>query len=270
MHQAVTSTTQDAAAIAALAARLDSAALAARATAQLTADHPGLTLADAYRIQRALIERRVARGEQVVGVKMGFTSRAKMAQMGVSDLIWGELTDAMEIADGGELDFARFIHPRIEPEIAFRLKTRLTGAIDTAAAAAAIEAIAPAMEVIDSRYADFRFDLVDVVADNSSSAAFVIGAWTAPMSDYAHFDMTMCFDGAAVQRGSTAAILGDPLMSLVEAVRLVGQSGRALEAGTIVLCGAATSAEPLRSRVAVSLDAGALGTARLRVVGGGS
>ncbi|RJF96387.1 2-keto-4-pentenoate hydratase [Sphingomonas cavernae] len=250
-----------------IAERLDTAAVTARATAQITAEHPGFALEDAYAVQHRLIERRLARGERIVGVKMGFTSRAKMVQMGVSDLIWGRLTDAMQIADDGVLDIGRFVHPRIEPEIAFRLKSRLAGPISSAEAFAAIAAVAPAMEVIDSRYADFRFALSDVVADNSSSSAFVIGTWQEPFGDLSNLGMTMSLDGRAVQFGSTGAILGNPVRSLVEAARLAAQSGLALEAGWTVLCGAATPAEALRPGIHVRLEAERLGRVDLHVAG---
>lgn len=243
----------------AVAERLDTAALTARATHQITEDDPGFSLADAYAVQSRLIDLRVARGERLVGVKMGFTSRAKALQMGVDDVIWGRLTDAMETPDGGALDLTRFVHSRIEPEIAFRLKTRLFGAVDRAEAFAAVDAIAPALEIIDSRYADFRFALADVVADNSSSSAFVLGPWRAPLADLSDIVMTMAFDGATVQAGSTAAILDDPLNALCAAARLAADAGLALEPGWIVLAGAATPAEALKPGVHVTLDAGPLG-----------
>ena len=103
------------------AALLDAAAVAARETDQIDPDGR-LALGDAYAIQKASIDRRVARGERRVGVKMGFTSRAKMAQMGLSDVIWGRLTSSMLIEEGGSVSMARFIHPRVEPEIAFVLR----------------------------------------------------------------------------------------------------------------------------------------------------
>lgn len=251
-----------------IADRLDAAATSACATGQITAEHPAFSLEDAYEVQRRLIDRRIARGERLVGVKMGFTSRAKMAQMGVSDLIWGRLTDAMEVADGGTLEIAKFVHPRAEPEIAFRLKTPLSGIITTDDAIAAIDAIAPAIEVIDSRYADFRFALTDVVADNSSSSAFAVGAWQPLSGDISDLAMTLAFDGQPVQSGSSSAILGDPIQSLVEAARLAAISGLTLEAGWIILCGAATPAEALRADIHVELDARRLGRVGFDVAAG--
>ena len=114
---------------------------------------------------------------------MGFTSRAKMVQMGVHDMIWGRLTDAMIVEDGGTTSFKTYVHPRIEPEIAFLLKQELVGTITPMQALSAVEAVAPAVELIDSRYQAFKFSLTDVVADNSSSSGFVVGPWHRPDLD---------------------------------------------------------------------------------------
>ena len=221
----------------------------------------GLDLGTAYRVQNALIARRVARGERRVGMKLGFTSRAKMIQMGVDDLIWGTLTDAMLVEDGGTLDLARFIHPRVEPEIVFLLGKQLSGSVSLEEAASAIDAVAPAMEIIDSRYANFKFSLADVVADNSSSAGLVIGAWQHGFGALNHMPMRLLFDDAIVQSGSSEAILGNPLEALVEAARLAGQHGAALMPGDIVLAGAATAAEALKPGLHVRVEADGLGSA---------
>src|SRR5438034_415809 len=105
--------------IKALAQRVDDAAKNATEIPQLA---ESITLEDAYAIQKESLARRYARGEKQVGIKMGFTSRDKMVQMGVHDMIWGRLTDAMIVEDGGATSFRRYVHPRIEPEIAFLLK----------------------------------------------------------------------------------------------------------------------------------------------------
>ena len=242
--------------IAALAERLDQAARDATATPQLETP---ITLADAYAIQRASIDRRLARGERQVGIKMGFTSRAKMQQMGVSDMIWGRLTDAMQVEDGGELALAHYVHPRVEPEIAFLLRRPLSGPVTLPQALAAVEAVAPALEVIDSRYRDFRFSLTDVVADNSSSSGFVLGPWGRPDQDVSNLGLVMAFNGRPQAYGSTAAILGHPLRSLVAAARVVAEAGQTLQAGDIVLAGGATAASPLHAGLHVSLEMERLG-----------
>jgi len=260
MHQALNTADIDT-----LAARLDGAAHEARAVAQLSAD-TALDLAAAYAVQAASIGRRLARGERQVGVKMGFTSRAKMQQMGVSDLIWGRLTDAMHLDAGAELPFARFIHPRAEPEIAFRLARPLAGNVSLAQAMAAVDAVAPAIEIIDSRYANFRFSLTDVVADNSSSSAFVTGTWVDPsLLGGEEIVMELLIDGVVVEHATSAAIMGNPWQSLVEAARLASVTGPGLAAGWIVFAGAATAAYALTPGMRVSTRAGVLGETGFRV-----
>lgn len=240
-------------------ARLDDAARLAQATPQFDTDK-GLSLAEAYAIQCASIARRLARGETRTGVKMGFTSRAKMVQMGLSDVIWGRLTDAMQIEEGASVPSARFIHPRVEPELAFLLKKPLAGQVSNAEALAAVEAVAPAIELIDSRYQDFKFTLPEVIADNASSSGYVLGGWHAPGTDVRNLGLVLSIDGRPLQTGSTAALLGDPLRSLVAAARLSAQAGEPLQAGWIVLAGGATPAEWVHAGQQVQLEMQGLGS----------
>lgn len=246
-----------------IATIVDDAARNAKAIAQFSSGGNAFSLAEAYQIQNESMKRRTGRGERIVGVKMGFTSRAKAVQMGVHDLIIGQLTDAMLFEDGATASLGRFIHPRIEPEIAFLLKRPLEGRVTLLEAQAAVEAIAPALEVIDSRYDNFKFSLEDVVADNCSSSGLVIGAWKKVPDDISNLGMIMSFDGRPVQIGSSAGILGNPYRSLVSAARLAAQTGAKLEAGRIVMAGAATAAEPLKVGVYVSLEVEQLGCVEL-------
>lgn len=257
----------DPASLAALAARVDAAACTGTAIPQLSPEFPTLGVADAYEIQRLSIARRLARGERLVGVKMGLTSEAKMRQVGVDSVIWGRLTDAMQVPAGGTISMAGRVHPRVEPEIAFLLKRPLAGVVTRAGALAAVEAILPAMEIIDSRYRNFRFNLVDVIADNASSSGFVLGAPCPADSEIADIAMAMSFDGAVVQSGSSAAILGDPVRALMEAARLVAEAGGDLPAGAIVLAGAATEAVPLKPGIRVRVEVAGLGAASFSVAG---
>ena len=252
--------------IATHAAHLDQAARSAAEVAQIDPDNR-LTLPEAYEIQRQSIALRLARGERRVGVKMGFTSRAKMIQMGLSDVIWGRLTDAMQEEEGGNVDFKRFVHPRVEPEIAFLLKRELAGKVTAAQALAAVEAIAPALEIIDSRYRDFKFTLPEVIADNASSSGFVVGPWADPGIDFSNLGMVLSLDGRPVQIGSTAALLGHPLRSLVAAARMSGAAGEPLQPGWIVMAGGATPAEWIKPGQYVSVEMQALGSAGFHVKG---
>jgi 2-oxo-3-hexenedioate decarboxylase len=241
-----------------LARTLDEAASAGRAIPQLAA---GLSLQDAYRVQARSVGLRHARGERRAGYKLGFTSRAKMAQMGLDEVIWGRLTDAMVVADGGQAPAERFIHPRVEPEVCFLLGEPLDGTVTPLGARRALAGVAPALELIDSRYRDFKFSLPDVVADNCSAAAIVVGQWSDPAAvDVANLGLVLEVDGQVAQIGSTAAILGHPLRSLVAAARLVGAAGERLEAGDLLMAGGATEAVPLGPGSRVRLEMERLGS----------
>ncbi|BCJ64038.1 2-keto-4-pentenoate hydratase [Polymorphospora rubra] len=239
--------------LATIAEQLDRAATSRTATPQFGSD-AGLDVPTAYRIQEAVVAHRLARGERPVGLKLGLTSRAKMAQMGVDEVIWGRLTDAMHIPDGGTISLADHIHPKAEPEVAFLVE------------GGAIAAVAPAIEVIDSRYIDFRFTLPEVIADNTSASGFVIGAWQPVPAGIDNLGVLLEVDGRTVQIGSTAAILGDPRRALAEAVRLAGAGGVELTDGSVLLAGAATAAVPLRPGAHVRVVVESLGTASLKAI----
>ncbi|WP_198046037.1 2-keto-4-pentenoate hydratase [Novosphingobium aquimarinum] len=243
----------------AIAAIVDDAARFANAIPQLSLNGNDLDLQEAYRVQAASIARRYQRGEVPTGIKMGFTSRAKQVQMGLSDMIWGRLTDAMRVEDGGEIRLQDYVHPRVEPEIAFLLKKPLTGKVTVLEAMAAVEAIAPAIEIIDSRYEGFKFNLPDVVADNTSSSSYVVGAWHSPTIDFSNLGMSLEVNGIPVQIGSSAAILNHPARALAAASRLIGEEGMSMEAGWILMAGGATAAHALKAGDDVRLQVEQMG-----------
>ncbi|MBB3214156.1 2-oxo-3-hexenedioate decarboxylase [Herbaspirillum sp. Sphag1AN] len=245
----------------ALAVTLDAAAHQRHEIDPLTPRH-AFTLDQAYAIQRASLAQRHARGEHPIGIKLGFTSRAKMVQMGVDSLIWGLLTDGMLREEGSIVDLADFIHARVEPEVCFLTKRNIDRPLSLLEAGNYLEAVAPAMEIIDSRYRNFKFTLEDVVADNCSSAGLVIGAFSSATDDLRKLSnrgVAMRFNGHAVQLGSTGAILGNPLRSIVQASQLLSKAEMTLPAGSLIMAGAATAAEALRPGLHVSTDIGGLG-----------
>lgn len=244
----------------ALAERLDIAQTSRTAVASLG---DGLDIGDAYAVQSAVLARRTARGERLTGVKLGFTSKAKMAQMGVSEVILGRLTDAMRVDDGADVDLSQFIHPRIEPEIAFRLSRDVEPDDLTTDIESCVDGVAPALEIIDSRYRDFRFTHVDVVADNTSGAGYVIGTWH-PVQDITNRAVRL-LSGRTELVGSTSAILGAPVRAL-HALRGVCRNHRIpLRAGQIVLAGAVTAAVPF-TRGVTTCDVAGLGVVTVRGV----
>ncbi|WP_018588243.1 2-keto-4-pentenoate hydratase [Salinispora arenicola] len=249
--------------IAGIAGQLVAAADSGTAIPQLAAE-TGLDVDAAYAVQAELVRRRLERGERLVGLKMGLTSKAKMAQVGVDEVIWGRLTDAMRIPDGGTLSVGDFIHPRVEPEVAFLLDRQPDPGEPVAGFATAVRAVAPAIELIDSRYADFTFSLPDVIADNTSAGAFVVGPWCPVPDGLDNLGVLLEIDGRVNQVGSTAAILGDPRRAFDEGVRLAGQHGVRLRTGWVFLAGAATAAVALRPGAHVRTVVEKLGAASLR------
>ncbi len=249
------------------AAVLHRAQRAATAIDAFTGDD-ALDLDAAYAVQRRLVEMRLADGEHPTGLKLGFTSRAKMRQMGVDRVIGGRLTSGMAVADGGSVAASRFIHPRVEPEVAFRLGRDITTGLATPALRTAVDGIAVGVEIIDSRYRDFRFGLSDVVADNASSAGYALGPWMTPgpelESRLGTLGVTLEIDGRDVDTGSTAAILDSPWRALHAAVLHARRYGIELRAGQVILAGAATAAAPVSAGSTVRASIALLGSTTIR------
>lgn len=242
-----------------LAETVDQAALKAQAIPQFSLDHK-FNVDESYEIQNLSIERRYARGEQLIGLKMGFTSEAKMEQMGVHDMIWGRLTDEMFYENEGEVPFDKYIHPRAEPEICFLIKDKIDRELNVSEAKNHTEAVAAAIEIIDSRYQNFKFSLEDVIADNCSSAGLVIGAWHNHNMPIHKLKMVLEMDGVPVQIGSSSAILGDPWTALAAATRLAAKYGQEIPAGSFILAGAATPAVYIKKGQKVKTIVEHLGT----------
>jgi len=234
-----------------IAEQLDGAAADAKATEQISQTHK----INLY-----------SRGEKKIGIKMGFTSKAKMEQMGVHDLIWGRLTDKMQYEPGSELACSSFIHPRAEPEIAFKLSKDITEEVSLDNVQDCVSHVAVAIEIIDSRYENFKFSLEDVVADNCSSAAFTLGEWKPVTTNINNILMSLVRDDIIEKRGNSDAILGNPWQSLVDAIRLSLKNEEPLTTGAIVLAGAATPAIYIKSGDTVSAHAEGLGSVYLDII----
>jgi 2-oxo-3-hexenedioate decarboxylase len=210
-----------------------------------TDDWPGLDVDTGYLVQDLNLSMRLARGERLIGVKLGLTSRAKQQRMGVHVPFVAWLTDAMVLPAGDPVPQARLIHPRIEPEIVFVMGERLEGpGITCAQAMSAVESVWGGAEVIDSRYRDFRFTAGDVVADNASSGAFVTGPVGLPPAelDLALEAVLVEVDGVVVDSATGAAVQGHPGEALALAANDLARRGHAIEAGWTVLTGGMTDA----------------------------
>jgi 2-oxo-3-hexenedioate decarboxylase len=251
-----------------LAEIVDDAAINLTEIGMLTADEPDLTIERAYDVQEASIARRLGRGERLVGMKMGLTSRAKMEQMGVHEPIYGRLTGSMVLADGGAVRLAELIHPKIEPEVAFIMKRDLRGPVTPAQALDAVAGVCAALEIIDSRYRDFKFTLPDVIADNTSAVLFVLGSTLIPADrvNLGNLGIVMEVNGAIVETGSSAAIYEHPARSLAELANMLARRGQWLEAGQVVLAGGATAAIPLKPGDHVRVEIDEIGSAEIVVV----
>jgi len=211
---------------------------------KFTDEWPDLDVATGYRIQAETLRRRLARGEQVTGVKLGLTSKAKQQRMGVDTPLVAWLTDAMVLEPGQSVPQHALIHPRIEPEIVFVMKDRLEGPGMTAERALeAVGEVRAGAEVIDSRYRDFRFTAGDVVADNASSGAYVLGdVARGPDMDLVGEAVEVVVDGEIVHKATGADVLGNPAEALALAVNDLAERGLAIEPGWVVLTGGMSDA----------------------------
>ena len=255
--------------IAGLAEHLEACQLQARDTTKITDQHPGMDWDDAYAVQDEILRRKLARGARVVGFKAGLTSHAKMKQMGVDTPVFGFLVDEFVVPEGSEIKTSELIHPKVEPEICFVTRSELRGpGCHIGAVLAACDFVLPGIEVIDSRYRDFKFDLKSVVADNTSASRFVVGGRIAPARelDLRTLGIVLEKNGEPVAFGAGAAVLGHPAAAVAMLVNHLGRRGQVLPAGSLVLSGGITEAVAVRAGDHVTLRMQHLGSVSLRFV----
>jgi 2-oxo-3-hexenedioate decarboxylase len=211
---------------------------------KITIDYPDLTVRDAYSIQKLWEQCASSRGDQKIGWKMGLTSVAKQKSVGVNEPIYGRLTKSMEVTSK-RLSLNGLIHPRVEPEIAFVMKDELKGdQLTPRDVWKATEFIMPAVEVIDSRYKNFSFTLVDVVADNASSSRFILSnqAFSPLQVPLDKIEVQMLRNGGEVQTGIGAAVLGHPVQSVIELAKMLHRDNLSIQPGMVILTGGITEA----------------------------
>ncbi|WNB91234.1 fumarylacetoacetate hydrolase family protein [Bacillus sp. NEB1478] len=213
---------------------------------KITDQYPELTIDEAYSIQKKLIEKRMEKtGSKRLGIKLGLTSKAKQQMMGVHEAIYGYLLSDMLAYEWEPLQQHRLIHPKAEPEIAFIMGEDLEGEHVTADdVMKAAKYVVAAIEVIDSRYKDFRFTLADVVADNCSSAKLILGSKMVKPEelDLAEIGMVMSKNGEIVTTGAGSAVLGHPAEAVAWAVQKLAMRNEGLKKGDVVLSGALSEA----------------------------
>ena len=252
-----------------LAAHLHDCQLKAQDTTKITDDHPGMDWDDAYAIQDRILAAKLKGGARLAGFKAGLTSHAKMKQMGVTDPVFGFLVDDFTVPEGGEVKVSDLIHPKVEPEICFVTRSELKGpGCSIAHVLAASDLVLPGIEVIDSRYRDFKFDLKSVVADNTSAARFVVGghAVSARSVDLRTTGIVLEKNGEVVALGAGAAVLGHPAAAVAMLVNHLGRRGKSLPAGSLVLSGGATEAVAVKAGDNVTLRVQGMGSVAVRFV----
>jgi len=229
----------------------------------LTSHYPDIDVEDAYEIQLLNIRRRLAAGATVYGHKVGLSSAAMQAMMGIDEPDYGHLLSDMVLAEGKPIDTARYCSPRIEVEIGYVLGAPLPGADCTEAdVLAATEYLVPSIELIDSRITDWDISLADTIADNASSAAVILGAGRIAPSevDIGAIAAVLYRGEEEIARGQASAVLGDPTRAVAWLARKVASFGVRLEAGHVILPGSCTRAIDARPGDSFRADFSAIGS----------
>ena len=255
--------------LAQLAEHLENAELKAHDVTKITDDHPDMDWDDAYAIQDLIRARKEGRGHKTVGLKCGLTSYAKMKQMGVDTPVFGFVSDYMACAEGSDIQTSELIHPKVEAEICVVTKAPLKGpGCHVGAVMAAIDFVIPGVEIIDSRYRDFKFDLKSVIADNTSASRFVIGGRSRNLDDLdlRTLGVVMEKNGQIVATAAGAAVLGHPAAAIAMLANHLGARGEEIPAGTMILSGGVTEAVAVKAGDNVNLRIQSLGSTSVRFI----
>jgi 2-oxo-3-hexenedioate decarboxylase len=255
--------------IASLAEHVENAELNKAPIEKITNDYPDMDWEDAYAIQYAIRQRKLDRGTRLSGLKMGLTSYAKMKQMGVETPVYGFLTDYGSHADGADIDTSAYIHPRIEGEVGVVTKSVLKGPnCDIETVLAALDFALPAVEIIDSRYENFKFDLKSVVADNTSAAGYVTGSNMKKVEelDLPTLGIVLEKNGEVVELGAGAAVLGHPAESVAMLANMLSERGEEIPAGTFIMTGGITAAVAVEKGDIINMRCQDIGSVSMRFV----
>jgi 2-keto-4-pentenoate hydratase len=249
-----------------LAADLAQAERSREGIAQLTAAYPDIDVVDAYEIQLINIRQRVAEGARVVGHKVGLSSKVMQQMMGVNEPDYGHLLDDMQVFEDVAVQAGKYLLPRVEVEVGFILSGDLPGAECTEEdVLAATEALVPSIELIDTRIKDWQIKICDTIADNASSAGFVLGeARVSPADvDVKEIDAKLTRNGELIAEGRSDAVLGNPVTAVAWLSRKVESFGVRLKKGDIVLPGSCTVAVDARAGDEFVATFAGLGAVRL-------
>ncbi|BBZ31533.1 2-keto-4-pentenoate hydratase [Mycolicibacterium confluentis] len=249
-----------------LAAALAEAERSKVAIDPLTAGNPDIDVVDAYEIQLINIRQRVADGAKVVGHKVGLSSEAMQKMMNVDEPDYGHLLDEMEVYQDVPVEAGRFLYPRVEVEVGFILADDLPGEGCTEDdVLAATAAFVPSIELIDTRIKNWQIKLCDTIADNASSAGWVLGAERVSPKDIdiTAIDAVLTCNGEVVAEGRSDAVLGNPVTAVAWLARKVDSFGVRLKAGDVVLPGSCTRAIDARPGDNFVAEFTGLGSVRL-------
>jgi 2-keto-4-pentenoate hydratase len=216
--------------------------------APFTDAEPTLGMADGYAVQKELIDLLLADGDRIIGHKVGLTSKPMQKMVGVDSPDYGPVLASTVYRDGDTIPVSRFIAPKIEAEIVFVLGERLMGPdVTVTQAHAAIAGAVAAMEIVDSRIADWRIKLADTVADLASNGAMATASRVVPITDFDTrlVGMTLTRNGELIDTGAGAAALGDPVAVVAWLANVLGGDGVALEPGHLIMTGALHAAVPM-------------------------
>ncbi|MEK6440975.1 2-keto-4-pentenoate hydratase [Pseudonocardia sp. T1-2H] len=216
--------------------------------AQFSEDHPDIPVETAYAAQKAFVQSKLDAGETFVGWKLGLTSRNKQQAMGLDAPLYGRVTSGMLSSYGEPVRLDRFIHPRVECEIAFLLARDVEAPATITSVLAATEVVFAAVDVLDSRYESFKFTLSDVVADNASAGAFYLGPIARrpdELEDLRLLGAVVRVDGDVAMTAAGAAVMGHPAASVAWLANQLRAEGEKLRAGQIVFSGGVTAPVPV-------------------------
>ena len=231
--------------------------------AQISDEHPDIDVATAYRAQRAFVQAKLDAGQTFVGWKLGLTSRNKQQAMGLAAPLYGRVTSGMIAAHGEPIRMDRFIHPRVESEIAFLLARDVPAPATVISVLAATELIFGAVDVLDSRYASFQFTLADVVADNASAGAFYlgpVGRRPDEIGDLRLLGANVVVGGEVAMTATGAAVMGHPAASVAWLANQLAAEGESLRAGQLVFSGGLTAPVPVVAGERVTFEFAGLGS----------
>jgi 2-keto-4-pentenoate hydratase len=226
---------------------LDNAEHTRNPIAPLSGQYPGLTAEQAYAIQSAWFAIKRSQNTQLIGRKIGLTSRAMQVSLGIDQPDYGFLLDTMLVSPGESIARDTLLQPRLEPEIAFWLAQDLRGpGITIEDVLAATDGVSPSLELVDSRVVDWRIKLVDTIADNASSARVIVAKQIIPVQecDLVAEEVVFFRNGQEVGRGTGAAVLGHPAAAVAWLANKLAEFNTSLQAGQIVLPGALCAAIP--------------------------